>query len=162
MKASEAQSLLADISVTKADFMPSPFTIAPHLSGEPPMLFFDLFRHDPEFLEIKQGDTLFQEGDAGDAMYVLIEGKAEITICGVLFEECVPGTFMGEMAVIDGSHRYATVTATRDCKFAVIDQKRFQFLVDEAPKFAIDIMRVMSQRLKRCNLSVLAAKDAQI
>lgn len=125
------------------------------------MLFFDLFRHDPEFLTVRQGDTLFKEGDPGTEMYVLIEGQAEIRICGVLFEECVPGTFMGEMAVIDGSNRYATVTATRDCKFAVIDQKRFQFLVDEAPKFAIDVMRVMSQRLKRCNLSVLAAQDPQ-
>lgn len=124
------------------------------------MLFFDLFRHDPEFLEVASGSTLFKEGDPGDSMYVLIEGKAEITISGVLFEECVPGSFMGEMAVIDGSHRYATVTAKTDCKFAVIDHKRFQFLVDEAPKFAIDIMRVMSHRLKRCNLSVLAAKDA--
>lgn len=124
------------------------------------MLFFDLFRHDPKFLEIKIGETLFKEGDAGDTMYVLVEGKADVTISGVLFEECVAGTFVGEMAVIDGSQRNATVTATRDCKFAVIDQQRFQFLVDEAPKFAIDIMRVMSQRLKRGNLSVLAAKEA--
>lgn len=125
------------------------------------MLFFDLFRHDPKFLNIKQGSTLFKEGDIGDAMYVLIEGTADITISGMLFEECSPGTFMGEMAVIDSSPRNATVTARSDCKFAVIDQKRFQFLVDEAPKFAIDIMKVMSKRLKKCS-AIAVASSASI
>ena len=115
------------------------------------MLFFDLFRHDPEFIEIKSGVTLYKEGDAGDRMYVLIEGEAEITVAGVLFEDCVPGTFMGEMAVIDGFVRYSTVTAIKDCKFAVIDSKRFHFLVDESPNFAIDVMRVMAQRLRKCD-----------
>ncbi len=121
------------------------------------MLFFDLFRHDPEFIEIKSGATLCKEGDSGDCMYVLIEGEAEITIAGVLFETCVPGTFMGEMAVIDGSERYSTVTAVKNCKFAVIDSKRFHFLVDESPNFAIDVMRVMAQRLRKCDQRMLAS-----
>lgn len=121
------------------------------------MLFFDLFRHDPEFIEIQSGATLFKEGDPGDRMYVLIEGEADITIAGVLFEACVPGTFMGEMAVIDGAARYSTVTASKDCKFAVIDSKRFHFLVDESPYFAMDVMRVMAQRLRRCDQRMLAS-----
>ncbi len=124
------------------------------------MLFFDLFRHDPEFIEIQSGENLFAEGEPGDTMYVLIEGTAQIVISGVLFEECVPGTFMGEMAVIDGSPRYATVSAQTNCRFAVINRKRFQFLVDESPRFAIDVMRVMAQRLRKCGQRVLAEKIA--
>lgn len=124
------------------------------------MLFFDLFRHDPEFIAIQSGEHLFREGDPGDTMYVLIEGEAEITIAGVLFEECVPGTFMGEMAVIDGSPRYATVTAQTNCRFAVINSKRFHFLVDESPRFAIDVMRVMAQRLRNCDQRILARLKA--
>lgn len=119
------------------------------------MLFFDLFRHDPEFIEIPAGEVLFREGDPGETMYVLIEGNADITIVGMLFEKCVPGTFVGEMAVIDGSPRYATVTARTDCRFAVINKKRFHFLVDESPSFAIDVMRVMALRLRKCGLRVL-------
>lgn len=126
------------------------------------MLFFDMFRHDPEFIEIKPGDHLFCEGDHGDEMYILIEGEAEITISGMHFENCQPGTFMGELAVIDGSPRYATVTALNDCKFVVVDTKRFHFLVDEAPKFAIDVMRVMAQRLRSCDQRILAAKRHEI
>ncbi len=124
------------------------------------MLFFDLFRHDPKFIEIESGETLFREGDLGDTMYVLIEGQAEITIGGMLFEECRSGTFVGEMAVIDGSPRYATVTARTNCKFSVVDNKRFHFLVDETPRFAIDVMRVMAQRLKNCDQRLIQAASA--
>lgn len=119
------------------------------------MLFFDLFRHEPEFIEIQQGESLFNEGDQGQQMYVLIEGRANISIKGVHFEECRPGTFVGEMAVIDGSPRYATVSAITHCKFVVIDAKRFHYLVDESPGFAIDVMRVMAQRLKNCDLRII-------
>ncbi len=120
------------------------------------MLFFDMFRHDPEYIEIKAGELLFREGDRGDEMYILIEGEAEITISGVFFEKCVPGSFMGELAVIDGSPRYATVRALTDCKFVVVDSKRFHFLVDEAPHFAIDVMRVMAKRIRNCDQRILA------
>lgn len=49
------------------------------------MLLFELFQHDPEFVEIREGDTLFQEGDPADVMYVLIEGEAEVSIGGGIF-----------------------------------------------------------------------------
>jgi CRP/FNR family cyclic AMP-dependent transcriptional regulator len=79
-----------------------------------------------------------------------------------LFEECRSGTFVGEMAVIDGSPRYATVTARTNCKFSVVDNKRFHFLVDETPRFAIDVMRVMAQRLKNCDQRLIRASAANI
>lgn len=125
------------------------------------MLYFDLFRHDPEFIELNSGETLFREGDIGNAMYVLIEGQAEISIDGVLFEECTQGSFVGEMAVIDGSPRYATVTASTKCKFVVVDTKRFHYLVDESPGFAIEIMRVIAQRLKKTSMRVLQSQTAR-
>src|SRR5450631_3121322 len=102
------------------------------------MIFFDLFRHDPEFVELKTGEVLFQKGDVGDSMFVLIEGKAEISIDGVTFEQLENGSFVGEMAVIDDSPRYATVTALSKCKFVVVNRSRFHFLIDETPGFAIE------------------------
>ena len=121
------------------------------------MLFFDIFRQNPEFVRVMRGEVLFREGDAGEAMYVLAEGEAEVTIAGKFFEKCTPGSFVGEMAVIDGSPRFATVTALTDCKFVVIDRERFHFLVDEAPRFAIDVMRVMAERLRKCDQRILAS-----
>ena len=121
------------------------------------MLSFDLFRNDPDFVRIKKGEPLFNEGDRGDVMYVLISGKAEVAMSGVAIEVCTSGDVVGELACIDGSARAATVTAHTDCEFAVIDKKRFQFLVDESPRFALDVMRVIARRLKECDRRLLEA-----
>lgn len=126
------------------------------------MLFFDLFRRDPEFIKVPAGGFLFHEGEPGDVMYVLIRGEAEIVMAGLPMELCKSGDIVGELAMVDGSIRSATVVAHTDCEFAVIDKKRFEFLVDEAPRFAIDVMRVMADRLKQCNLRLIEATSQNI
>jgi CRP-like cAMP-binding protein len=113
------------------------------------MLFFDLFRDDPNPVRIKAGERLFRQGDPGDVMYILLTGEVEVTMDGLSIEVSKPGDILGEMAVIDDCPRSATVTARTDCELAVIDKKRFNFLVDETPRFAIDVMRVMARRLKQ-------------
>ncbi len=124
------------------------------------MLFYDLFRHDPDFIKIKAGNNLFNEGDSGDQMYVLITGKAAVSIKGVLINHCSAGDFVGEMAVVDGSPRYGTITAITDCKFVVICKERFHFLIDESPGFALEIIRIMARRLKECDLRVVQTVSA--
>ena len=113
------------------------------------MIFYNLFRHSPEFLEIKSGEVLLKEGDVGEEMYVLIEGTAKIEYRGMFFAEIGPGDFVGELAVIDGSPRLATTTAVTDCRFVAINRARFEFLVAETPNFALEVMRVLAQRLRR-------------
>lgn len=124
------------------------------------MLFYDLFRLDPEFIKIKAGEILFREGDHGDDMYVLISGKAEVSIGGVLIGECAQGDFVGEMAVVDGSPRYGTVTARTNCKFVVINKARFHFLIDDTPGFALEVIRIMAKRLKECDMRIVTAASA--
>ncbi|MDP2805887.1 MAG: cyclic nucleotide-binding domain-containing protein [Gallionellaceae bacterium] len=119
------------------------------------MPFFDLFKHDTDLVEVSAGKTLFCQGDDGDVMYVLVDGEAEIFIGGMVLEKCVPGALVGEIAVIENAPRSATVKAITPCRFASIDRKRFNYLVDEIPGFAIAVMRVMAQRLGRCNLRVI-------
>lgn len=122
-----------------------------------PMLFFDLFRNDPQMRQLPAGQALFREGDPGDLMYVLISGQARVSIGDLELETVGSGAILGEMAVIDGSPRSTTVTTTADSVFAVIDQKRFRFLVDESPRFAIEVMKVMAERLRRCDQSLQQA-----
>lgn len=119
------------------------------------MLFLDLFRHDPNYIEIERGATLFKEGDSGELMYVLVEGRAEVSIGGLSFGECAAGDFVGEMAVVDASPRHATITARTDCKFIIIDRHRFLFLIDETPGFAVEVIRIMARRLRECDMRVL-------
>lgn len=124
------------------------------------MLFFDLFRRDPSFTRIASGECLFREGEPGDTMFVVISGEAEVTMGGLSIELCKAGDMLGEMAVIDGSRRSATVIARTDCEFAVIDKRRFHFLVDEAPHFAIEVMRVMARRLRRSDQRLIGSVAA--
>lgn len=115
------------------------------------MSLLKLFKDDPNYFEVKSGRSLYREDDPADVMFVLIEGTAEITIDGVLFEELSPGEIIGEMSVIDDSPHFGTVTAKTDCKFVLIDKGHFQFLVDETPGFAMEVMRILVQRLKKCD-----------
>lgn len=119
------------------------------------MQFNVLFRHSTDYVEIKSGEFLFREGDKSDTIYVLMEGTAEISIGGVVFETCGPGAIVGEMAVIDATPRSATVKACTDCKFVAISPERFSFLITETPGFAIEVMRTMADRLKRCDMRVI-------
>lgn len=123
-------------------------------------LLQELFRKNPKRVETKSGETLFREGDPGDVMYVLLEGAAAVTIGGVLFEELSPGSFVGEMSVVDSSPRFGTVTAHIPCTFAVVNREHFRFLVKEVPDFSLEVMRILIKRLKQCNLRVVHAASA--
>ncbi|MFM8444844.1 MAG: Crp/Fnr family transcriptional regulator [Methylococcus sp.] len=113
------------------------------------MLLYNLFRHSKDYIEIKAGEALMREGESGEDMYVLIEGQALIEYRGTCFAEIGPGDFAGELAVIDRAPRMASVIAKTDCRFVPITRKRFEFLIAETPRFSLEIMRVLAQRLRR-------------
>jgi CRP/FNR family cyclic AMP-dependent transcriptional regulator len=100
------------------------------------------------------GDTIFSEGDKGDVMYVVRSGEVEIVRNGKIMETLSSGGVFGEMALIDGSPRVATVRAKTDCVLAPINEKSFLFLVHETPYFAVAVMRTLANRLRRMNTTV--------
>jgi CRP/FNR family cyclic AMP-dependent transcriptional regulator len=111
----------------------------------------ELFRHETELETLVAGQTLFNEGEKGDLMYVLMSGTVMILIRGRLLETAEVGAMVGEMAMIDEAPRSATVIAKTDCKFLPIDRKRFNFLVQQTPNFAVHVMRVIADRLRRAD-----------
>jgi CRP/FNR family transcriptional regulator, cyclic AMP receptor protein len=100
------------------------------------------------------GDVIFAEGDKGDAMYVVRTGEVAIERRGHVMEMLGGGGIFGEMALIDGSPRSATVRARTDCEVAPINEKSFLFLVHETPYFAIAVMRTLAERLRRMDETV--------
>jgi CRP/FNR family cyclic AMP-dependent transcriptional regulator len=113
------------------------------------MVTIDLFHKEENALSFAAGQTIFKEGDAGDAMYVVIEGHVDLLVREKLVEELGTGGVLGEMALIDAAPRSATAVAKSDCRLAPIHEKRFQFLVQQTPNFALQIMRVIADRLRR-------------
>ena len=113
------------------------------------MVTIDLFRTEDNTRDFAAGNTIFSEGDAGDIMYVVIAGEVDLLVRGKLVEHLTPGGVLGEMALIDTGTRSATAVAKTDCKLAPINEKRFKFLVQQTPNFALQLMRIIAERLRR-------------
>ena len=121
-----------------------------HMADSEPN-FLGLFSRESSVTALKAGDVLFKKGDPALLAYVLLSGELSIGDGNAVYETLSPGGIVGEMALVDQMPRSATVTASTDCKLAQIDQKRFFFLVQQTPMFALTLMRVMSHRLRRMN-----------
>ncbi len=94
------------------------------------------------------GQQIFAEGQRGDEMFIVKEGDVEIVVHGKVVETVGPGGILGEMALIDRQPRSATAVAKTDCQLVAINETRFQFLVQQTPYFAIEVMRVLANRLR--------------
>jgi CRP-like cAMP-binding protein len=114
----------------------------------------ELFRHSKEVESFSQGQVIFQEGDPGEVMYIVIEGEVDITVHGKVLASLGPGGILGEMALIDKDARSATALAKSDCKLAPVDERRFRFLIQQTPNFALTVMRVMAGRLRHMDALV--------
>ena len=104
------------------------------------------------------GDVIFREGDKADRMYVILSGELEVHLQGMVIDTLTQGSTFGEMALIDGSPRSATVVAKTGCEVAAINEKTFALLVDEMPYFALHTMRNLVDRLRRMNEQRLALR----
>ena len=99
--------------------------------------------------EYPAGATIFQIGQPGDEMFVVMEGEVNVLVDDKVVETVAPEQFFGELALIDHAPRSATAVARTNCKLAIVNQHRFTFMVDEVPFFAIRVMKVMADRLRR-------------
>jgi CRP-like cAMP-binding protein len=109
----------------------------------------NLFQRDQTVATYKAGDSIFAEGTNGKEMYVVMEGQVAIHAHGKVVEVIDPGGLFGEMALIDASPRSASAVAHTNCKLAVISERRFTFLVQQTPYFALHVMSIMAKRLRR-------------
>jgi CRP/FNR family cyclic AMP-dependent transcriptional regulator len=108
-----------------------------------------LFEHANDARPIAAGTTIFNAGDPRDHMYAVIEGQVDIFVNGKLVETVEKGGIFGEMALIDKDSRTATAVAKTDTKVVSVDERRFLYLIQQTPNFALHVMRVLSERLRR-------------
>jgi CRP-like cAMP-binding protein len=107
-----------------------------------------VFKAAKETREVPAGTVIFEAGSLGDEMYGVVSGKIELrTPDGRVFA-LGPDESFGEMGVVDSSPRSATAVAVEDTSLAVIDKRRFLFLVGETPTFALQVMANMAERLR--------------
>lgn len=99
----------------------------------------------------RTGETLIDNGEPGHLMFIVRDGEVGIDVQGEIVERVGPGGIVGEMALLDDGPRSARVVALVDSHVVAVDQRRFLFLIQETPFFAINVMKVMARRLRAMN-----------
>ncbi len=100
------------------------------------------------------GTKIFEKGDTGEEMFVVKEGEVDIVIGDFLLETVHADGILGELSLIDQETRIASAIARSNCTLQSIDKRRFLFLVQETPIFALQVMKVMAERLRRVDLLI--------
>jgi CRP-like cAMP-binding protein len=113
--------------------------------------FLGLFGGEAGSLKLTQGQVLFKKGDPAKHLYVVESGALEVVEGDQILETLGKDEIVGEMALIDGNVRSATVRAVKPSKVIQIDEKRFLRMVSDTPFFALRVMRVMTKRLRAMN-----------
>ena len=96
---------------------------------------------------IHAGKELMVEGEIGQEFLVIIEGEATVRRQGRVLARVGPGDFLGELAVIAGVPRTATVTADTTMSVSVLNRREFAGLLDEQPRIARKVLVGTVKRL---------------
>ncbi|MCP4405931.1 MAG: cyclic nucleotide-binding domain-containing protein [bacterium] len=108
-----------------------------------------VFGLEKTLMRFSAGQNIFQKGDLADKMYIVKEGEVDIFISEKCVETLTKDGVFGEMALLDASPRGATAVAKSNCRLLAIDEKHFLSHIRKTPVFAIQIMRVLADRLRR-------------
>lgn len=111
---------------------------------------------DIQWLEIRGGEALFKQGDPGDHFYIVLSGRLQAVVeeaDGSIRRLSTIGhsEFIGEMSLLTGEHRTATVVAMRDSLLAVAPKSVFDIIFERFPGIVRHIARNMVARLKQAN-----------
>lgn len=114
--------------------------------------------------EYVQGEVVLREHAPGDDLYLLVEGHVDVlrgagTPGEMLLNRLGPGAYFGEMAVLDGTPRSATIVAAGAVRVLVLEGDRLRELVHEMPELAFDLLRVLAERVRKAE-ERLASSEA--
>jgi CRP/FNR family transcriptional regulator, cyclic AMP receptor protein len=111
---------------------------------------FTLFRNEPDVRTFSAGLFIFAEGQPDDdLMYAVLDGEVDIVRQQRVLETILPCGVFGEMALLDNQPRSASAIAKTDCRVAAITEKRFTQVVSQNPHFALEMMRLLTERVRR-------------
>ncbi len=110
-------------------------------------------------VKISKGSILFAEGDEGDHLYVIVEGKIKLgTSSGDGRENLLsilgPGEMFGELSLFDPNPRTSTATAVTDAKLLSLGQTKLIPWLTENPRVSLNLLASLAQRLRRTNEAV--------
>jgi trk system potassium uptake protein TrkA len=110
-----------------------------------------------QMAELPAGTELIRKGDPGDALFVVLDGQVQVLDGTHVVHEAGPGAYFGELAILDGEPRTATVVAATDVTIAVIGIRMFRTLLREFPELAEQLLIGLAAELRAARATATTA-----
>src|SRR5262249_8595042 len=116
---------------------------------------------------LKAGEALFVAGEPGDGCYRLEQGLLKVVVTSPQDEDRIlamlaPGAIVGELAMLDGRPRSASVFAVRDCELSFISRAAFEERTTRHPEIYQDLIKVLAIRLRETDETMAATCCASL
>jgi CRP/FNR family transcriptional regulator, cyclic AMP receptor protein len=105
-------------------------------------------------LSFPSDQTIFTQGQEGRSLYIVVSGLVRVHIGDRDLAQLRQGTCFGEMSLFDSEPRSASVTALEECECLVLTQLQLYDAIDETPGIAVNIIRLLSRRIRELNSKV--------
>ncbi len=103
--------------------------------------------------------TIFTQGQEGRSLYIVVSGRVRVHIGDRDLAYLDKGTTFGEMSLFDAEPRSASVTAIEPCDCLVLTQQQLYDAIDETPGIAVNIIRLLSRRIRELNQKINAQES---
>jgi CRP-like cAMP-binding protein len=110
-------------------------------------------------LTVEPGTTLCEEGTPGDAMFIILSGEADIYKGPQLMAQLGAGEMFGEMALLTGEERSASVIAQTPMKLYELDKSDFDGMLTRSPHLASGLSRILARRLRETTQTTAKARE---
>lgn len=113
-------------------------------------------------LSFAKGHTIFTQGQEGQSLYIIVSGRVKVHIGQRELAQLEQGACFGEMSVFDAEPRSASITTLEPCECLVLTQQQLYDAIDETPGIAVNIIRLLSRRIRELNLKLNAQQEAGV
>jgi CRP-like cAMP-binding protein len=124
-----------------------------------------LLAYTSDVVTYRAGQVLMRQGDLGDAAYVIIKGDADVSVStsagDISVAQLHDGDFVGEIAILCETPRTATVKAKNELKALRIRKEPFFELLHQFPEMAVEMTRLLAERLTRTTAELVEAQRRQ-
>jgi CRP-like cAMP-binding protein len=105
--------------------------------------------------------SIFTEGQEGRSLYIVVSGKVRVHIGDRDLAQLEQGACFGEMSLFDAEPRSASITTTEHCECLMLTQMQLYDAIDETPGIAVNIIRLLSRRIRELNQKINAKQSAE-
>ncbi|MCL6432684.1 MAG: Crp/Fnr family transcriptional regulator [Leptolyngbyaceae cyanobacterium HOT.MB2.61] len=109
-------------------------------------------------LSFPANHTIFTEGQEGRSLYIVVSGRVRVHIGNQEIVQLDRGACFGEMSLFDAEPRSASVTTIEPCDCLMLTQQQLYEAIDETPGIAVNIIRLLSRRIRELNQKMNAMR----